>query len=453
MSGTFTRTLRVDVPVDALFRWHERPGAFERLSPPWERVDVVERTGGIRDGDRTVLRVGIGPITRRWVAEHRDYRENERFTDVQVEGPFASWTHTHAFRGIDDRRAELVDTIDWALPRIAAPFASGSVERTLERVFRYRHDTTGADLAAHAAVDALGPRTIVVSGASGLIGEALCAFLTTGGHTVRRLVRREPTAPDEFRWDPAARSIDASVLDGADAVVHLAGASVAKRWTDAHRRRILDSRVDGTATLVDAMREASDRPATFVCASAIGYYGDCGDRPVDESAPHGHGFLADVTRAWEETASHATDVARTAMLRFGVVLSPRGGALGTMLPAFRFGGGGRIGSGRQVMSWVGVDDAVGAIHRALFDDALHGPVNVVAPEPVTNLVFASTLARVLKRPSILPLPAAVARAAFGDMANEMLLAGCRVTPRALRDAGFTFRHPSLEACLRHLLGR
>ena len=258
MSRTFTRTLRVDAPVDALFRWHERPGAFERLAPPWERVEVVERTGGIRDGDRTVLRVGLGPITRRWVAEHRDYRENERFTDVQVEGPLASWTHTHAFRSLDDERAELVDTIDWALPRIAAPIASRSVERTLERVFRYRHDTTRADLAAHTAVDGLGPRTVVVSGASGLIGTALCAFLTTGGHTVRRLVRRAPTAPDEFRWDPAARTIDEAALDGADAVVHLAGASVAKRWTDAHRRRVLDSRVDGTATLVDAMRAVID---------------------------------------------------------------------------------------------------------------------------------------------------------------------------------------------------
>lgn len=453
MSRTFTRTLRVDAPVEALFQWHARPGAFERLVPPWERVDVVERTGGIRDGDRTALRVRIGPIPRRWVAEHRDYRENERFTDVQVDGPFASWTHVHAFRSVDADRAELVDTIDWALPRFAAPFASGAVERTLERVFRYRHDTTRADLATHASVGDRAPRTFLVSGASGLIGEALCAFLTTGGHRVRRLVRRAPSGDGEFRWDPAARTIDAAALDGVDGVVHLAGASVAKRWTDAHKQRILASRVDGTATLVAAMRDAARPPAVFVCASAIGYYGACGDRPVDETAPHGDGFLADVTRAWETTAAPAADRTRLVSTRLGVVLSARGGALRAMLPAFGLGGGGRIGSGRQVMSWVGIDDAIGAIHRALFDESLRGPVNVVAPEPVTNLVFANTLGRVLRRPTVVPFPAPIARTLLGEMADEMLLAGCRVEPRALVDAGYAFRHTALEACLRHVLGR
>jgi uncharacterized protein (TIGR01777 family) len=309
---------------------------------------------------------------------------------------------------------------------------------------------------AHAAYTGA-PLSVVVSGASGLVGSSLLPFLTTGGHRVVPMVRSTRARGDAsgVRWDPAAKVIDRAGLERVDAVVHLAGESIAGgRWTTEKKARIRGSRVDGTRLLCETLAALDAPPRTLVCASAIGFYGDRGGTPLDESSPRGKGFLADVCGEWEAAAAPARAAGiRVVHLRFGVVLTPAGGALQRMLLPFRLGAGGVVGSGEQYMSWIAIDDAVGAIHHALVTPALEGPVNAVAPAAVTNREFTRALGRVLRRPTIVPMPAVIARLAFGEMADELLLASTRVVPRRLGESGFTFREPDLETALAHLLGR
>jgi uncharacterized protein (TIGR01777 family) len=294
---------------------------------------------------------------------------------------------------------------------------------------------------------------ILVTGASGLIGSALVPSLESHGHGIARLTRSEPRAPGEFGWDPMAGALDRGALEGIDAVVHLAGESVAGRWTAAKKRRIRDSRVLGTRLIAEAAAARDPGPAVLVCASAVGYYGARGEEPVMEDGPPGEGFLADVVQEWERAADPARAAGiRVVHVRFGIVQSPRGGALHALLPLFRLGLGGRVGSGRQYLSWVAIDDVVGAIEHALGSRSLSGPANVTAPEPVTNAAYAKTLGRVLGRPAVLPAPAPALRLALGEFAGE-LLSGQRVLPKRLREDGFEFRHPELEGALRHVLGR
>lgn len=298
------------------------------------------------------------------------------------------------------------------------------------------------------------PRRILIAGASGLIGRALRARFEPAGHEVWTLVRRPPSGPREISWDPAAGRLDPAAVDGMDAIVNLAGENIAAgRWTTARRTAILRSRVDATRTLAVALPQLRRKPDVFVSASAVGYYGDRGDELLAENAPIGHGFLPEVCLAWETHAEGAARAGvRTVLLRFGVVLTAAGGALAKMLPVFRAGLGGRVGSGRQWMSWIDLDDAVGAVGHAIADSRCRGAMNVVAPEPVTNAEFTATLARVLRRPAVLPVPAVALRVLFGAMADGTLLASTRAEPRVLRETGFMFRRPSLEAALRHELG-
>jgi uncharacterized protein (TIGR01777 family) len=294
---------------------------------------------------------------------------------------------------------------------------------------------------------------VVIAGASGLIGSALRQALREDGHQVRRLVRRRAALGDEIAWDPARGELDPRALAGTDAVVNLAGESLADgRWTAKRRERILNSRTESTRTLVVTLRHVAPRPAVLLNASAVGYYGERGEEVLSERSVAGTGFLPEVCLAWETTADGAARAGmRAVFLRFGVVLARQGGALAQMLPLFRAGLGGRLGSGRQWMSWISLGDAVGAIRYALFDDRCRGPLNVVAPEPVRNAEFARALGRVLHRPAFLPVPALALRAVFGRMADEALLASTRAVPEKLIETGYTFRAPTLETALRGVL--
>ncbi len=298
------------------------------------------------------------------------------------------------------------------------------------------------------------PLSIVVAGASGLLGQALVAQLRARGHRVRRLVRRAPRQADEIRWNPATGELDPAELAGIDAAVNLAGENIASgRWTAARRERILRSRVDATRTLVAALGRLDGMSPVLVNASAVGVYGDCGDRVVTEASPVGAGFLPGVVRAWEaETEPLARQGGRVVLMRLGVVLTPEGGALAKMLPVFRLGLGGRLGTGRQWLSWITLEDAVAALLHALGTPEMRGPVNVVTREPVTNAEFTFTLAGVLGRPAWLPVPAAALRLIFGEMADATLLASTRASGERLRATGFECRWPWLGPALRHLLG-
>ena len=295
---------------------------------------------------------------------------------------------------------------------------------------------------------------ISITGSSGLIGSALVPFLTAQGHEVGR-VMRSTTGAGAWRWDPGAGHVDAGAVNGKDAVVHLAGETIAAgRWSAARKARIRDSRVHGTRVVAEAVARADPRPKALLCASAMGFYGDRGDERLTEASAPGRGFLSEVSREWEEACAPAREQGvRVVNLRFGIVLSPAGGALAKMLLPFRLGAGGVVGSGKQWWSWVALDDAVGAIRHALVTPGLHGPVNVAGPNPVTNAEFTRTLGRVLARPTLFPVPVFAARLAFGEMADALLLASARVVPERLQQTGCVFHHPELEGALRHLLGR
>ena len=452
----FVRRTRIQAPIGEAFRWHARPGALERLTAPWEPVEMVERTGGIEDGARVVLRMKMGPLSRRWVAEHRDYREGRGFRDVQIEGPFPRWEHTHTFEPDGDDACYLEDRIEYKLPLgVLGRLVGGPmVRKRLNRLFSYRHQVMQQDIAAHTQRE-VRPMRIVTSGSTGLIGSALIPFLTTGGHEVARLVRSQPReGGSEFRWDPDAGQIDPAAFAGVDAVVHLAGENISGRWTEVKKARILESRVAGTRTVAEALAGLSEPPKVLVSSSAVGYYGDRGDEVLTEESSSGSLFLSEVCRQWEAATEPAVAKGiRVVNLRTAPVLSPAGGPLAQLLTPFRLGLGGVVGSGRQYFPWIAIDDLIGAIHHALVTESLSGPLNAAAPHQVTNREFTKTLGRVLGRPTLFPLPAFAARLAFGEVADELLLASQRMEPVRLRASGYGFRFPELEGALRHLLGK
>lgn len=430
----------IPAPVEQVFDWHSRPGALPRLLAPWQPVHIIKAATSLRDG---VTVLGM-PAGRRWVAQHQpdDYVAGRRFADELTSRPFVlplTWRHTHEF--LDDPGGTLmIDTVETSAP-----------DRLLRPMFRYRHDQLAADIATLRWSRDLqaDPLTIAVSGSTGTVGAALVPYLQVLGHRVIRLVRQPTDRVDERHWDPRAPADD--LLADVDAVVHLAGATVAGRFSESHRRAIRESRIEPTRRLVAAAEAAG--VSTFVCASAIGIYGsDRGEETLTEASAPGDDFLADVVRDWEAAAR--SDAMRTVQIRTGIVQSPRGGALAVQLPLFRAGLGGPMGSGGQWNAWIGLDDLLDVYLRAVVDRRVSGPVNAVAPTPVRQREYAHTLASVLRRPGVLPTPAAALRIALGTEGAEALpLASQRVAPEALQQLGHAFRYTELEPMLRHILGR
>jgi uncharacterized protein (TIGR01777 family) len=295
---------------------------------------------------------------------------------------------------------------------------------------------------------------VLVSGATGLVGGAVSEVLSSSGAEVLRLVRRRPTdAAREIMWNPAEGVEDAGKLEGLDAVIHLAGEPIAEgRWTEEKKRRIRESRVDGTRVLAEALAKLERKPRALLSASAVGYYGSRGAEVLTEESSAGDDFLARVCRQWEEAATPAAQAGiRVVLMRFGIILSSKGGALAKMLTPFKLGAGGRLGSGHQYMSWIALDDVAGVIAHLLEKDSLSGPVNTVSPEPVTNREFTKALGEALSRPTLLPVPAFALRLAFGEMADVALLASQRVEPVRLKESGYRFKYPELKDALRHVL--
>jgi len=441
----------VDAPRDEVFAWHSRPGAFNRLSPPWTPLRLVTEATSLKDGRATLALPG----GLRWVAVHQadSYDPPRRFVDTIGGDGLASlpariavrWRHTHEFEDAGDNRTRVIDRVDTPVPGPA-----------LRPIFAYRHRQLADDLAAHreAAQHGLAPTTVAVTGSSGLVGSALTAFLSTGGHRVIRLVRGAAKGSDERQWNPD--DPDPELLAGVDAVVHLAGASIAGRFTDDHRKAVRNSRIGPTRRLAELLARTTVGPAVLISASAIGYYGyDRGDETLAEDSDRGDGFLADVVADWEDATAPAEQAGvRVVRVRTGIVQSPRGGTLRLMRPLFSAGLGGRLSSGRQWLSWIGIDDLVDVYHRALWDAALSGAVNAVAPQPVRNTEYTRTLAQVLHRPAVLPVPPLGPRLLLGGQgARELACASQRVIPGRLSQCGHRFRQPDLDSALRHLLGR
>ena len=328
----------VPFPADEVYAWHTRPGSFERLSPPWQHTRVIERSGDAEHHGSLVFEYGNGPLRGRWTAVHGDAEPGRRFSDRQLHGPFEQWEHTHSFTPQGPGRCLIEDHVEFRLPLGAAGDLFGGLpaRHFLTRLFRFRHERTLADLVRHAG-DAGEPRLRVgVTGAGGMIGRQLTAFLEGGGHSVVRIGRGRPERPGDVLWDPARGKLAAASLEGLDAVVNLAGESIGHRWTAARKRRIIASRRQATELLAGTMAAMTNPPRALLSASAVGYYGGArGARVLTEASPAGFDFLADVCREWEAALAPASAAGiRVAAMRFGVVLSATGGALERMLPAF-----------------------------------------------------------------------------------------------------------------------
>ncbi len=444
-------------PVERVWDWHMRPGALERLMPPWEDARVVGREGGIDDGGTVHLKLRRGPLKVDFKVRHTDFEPGRLFADEQISGPMGSWVHRHEFEPRGGDACLIRDRISYDPPlgAAAAALAGSTLQGEMKRLFRFRNRRLALDLTRHGAYGGP-PLRVAITGAGGFIGAALRHFLTTGGHEVVPVVRRRPDRDlGEVYWDPMERKIEGRRLEGVDALVHLAGESLSRgRWTPAKKKAIWKSRVAGTRVLADTLNSLRDPPRTFVSSSAIGYYGNRGPERLSERSRPGSGFLPDLCREWENQALRATrSGVRVVLLRTGLALSPAGGALGTMLLPFKLGIGGRLGSGRQYVSWIDHDDLVALIFHALVTPALRGPVNATAPHPVTNATFTTKLGHALRRPTLLPVPSLAVRGVFGEMGKALLLDGARVLPEAATRSGFRFDFRGIGESLAFQLGR
>lgn len=427
---------------DRVWDWHARKGAVARLTPPFLPMTPVKQAESLRSGT-TVFSM---PAGLQWEARHlaEQYRVGEQFADQAVNQPIKAvtgWTHTHQFAHATTNdgspATRITDTVEANVPEFA-----------LRSAFAYRQHQLIEDLKFIDSLPETNPLTVAMTGASGLVGSHLSAQLTTAGHSVISLTRSDP-GEDERKWNPDNPAPD--LLKDVDAVVHLAGESIMGRFTEEKKRKIHDSRIGPTRKL--AQLAADSGVKTFVCASAVGYYGtEAGDRPHTESDGPGKGFLAEVCAEWEDAAQ--VDGVRVVNLRTGLALSGAGGLLPVLKASVSAGLGARFGDGDFWMSWVALDDLADIYVRALVDDTLHGPINATAPNPVTNAEMSATLASMLRRPDFIPIPEFGPKILLGaEGAQELALADQHVDPAVAKQTGMSFRYPTLEAALAHELGR
>ena len=438
-----TETHRIAAPRDEVWAWHTRPGAVVRLTPHFLPMQVTRQASSLADGT-TVFSL---PARQRWVARHvySAYREQECFQDTVMNEPFHSatrWVHTHTFADAPGGGTAITDDIATTVPR-----------RLLTRALAYRQRQLIADFEFTRSLPSTGALTgaltVALTGAGGLVGTALSAQLSTLGHRVIALTRSRETISGQRHWDVDSPAPD--LLDGVDAVIHLAGEPIMGRFTEDKKRRIRQSRIEPTARL--AQLAADSGVSTFISASAVGFYGtEAGNYEHTERDSRGAGFLADVCQDWE-AAAHV-DGLRTVNVRTGLALSGAGGLLPLLRLSASLGAGARFGSGDFWMSWVALDDLTDIYIRALVDDSFTGPVNATAPKPVTNAEFSATLTTLLHRPDVLSVPTSGPSLLLGrEGASELALADQRIVPAVLQDRGVSFRYPTLDVALAHELGR
>ena len=466
----FTSTLKVNHSVERLFSWHENPGAYERLTPPFEPVAVKYRKGNI-DGGEVHIKIPFIPLI--WVAKHHSYKKNVQFMEDQASGPFVgplpfwngSWHHEHLFDKVDENTSVLTDDIayDFPMDPFGSIFGGWYTTKRLKQMFAYRRHVTKNDLDAQAKYEGR-PLDIAVTGGSGLVGSGLMPYLTTAGHKVENIVRGRPKK-GQLCWNINKGTI--SSLEGKDAVVHLAGEPINKPlggkipipWTEWKRKEILESRVEGTRLIAEHLASLNKKPKVLVCASAIGYYGDRGEELLSENAEKGSDYFSHVVSEWEAAAKPAIDAGiRVVFLRLAPVMSPLGGALQVLsLPAM-LGSSPPVAGGKQWWSWVSIDDAIGSIYHSIITETLSGAVNVASPNPVRQKEWASTLAKVFwgrlgKLTTLIPIPGFVLKTFLGEFGDVLALSSIKADSSKLIDSGYKFRFNNLEDCFRHLLGK
>jgi uncharacterized protein len=460
----------LDFSSQEVFDYHAASGALKRLIPPWEKISIRRSDESLVPGSEVLLGMKIGPFQQSWLAKHERFEPPRLFSDRQVHGPFASWCHVHHFDELGPERCRITDRIEYKLPFGAVgKLGKGFVESKLRAVFAYRHRITRDDLNFHRALVECDPsnaypKKFAITGSHGMIGSEIVRLLRVLGHSVIRVERvssqpshRSSQAREKdvvsTPWEPGVGFKNPSDLEGLDAFIHLAGKGVTdQRWTSEVKRALWSSRVDSTLVLAKQLSQLSEPPKSFVSASGAGIYGSCGDKLLDESAPIGKDFLGKLAASWEEASSELEKSrSRVAYARMGIVMSPRGGALAKLLPLFRFGLGGRIGSGTQFWNWIDLEDAAAGFVWLALNPTCSGPYNF-ATESLRNRDFTGQIATCLRRPAWFPAPEWGLRLAMGEMADVMLLASSNVSNSKLLASQFRFRHASLAASLSNSLG-
>ena len=450
---------KINAPAADVFRYHQRAAVFQRLLPPWESVKIVDRKGSIENGDTVTIKVPLGPFSTTWIARHEEFLQDSQFADVQVKGLFKSWKHVHSVRKLSPDETSLIETIEFELPfgQIGHQLSYGKIREKLNRLFTYRHAITENDLQHWLQFKPSPKYRVAITGGNGLIGSELAVFLASQGHEVKILSRSGHSkiyGIAGVRWDPANGFIDSTSLGEVDCFIHLAGENIAAgRWTENRMKKLRESRVQVTRFLTNYILNMENPPEVFISASGTGFYGShLGN--ASELTPKGSGFLADLCSEWEY-ASMALENSgiRRVIVRTGLVLSSKGGALRKMLPVFRMGLGGPVGKGTHYWSWIAMDDLLRIYDTLVQNPDMHGIYNAVSAEPVLNRDFSRILGATLGRPAIIPAPEFALKAALGDMAEDALLANQCVLPSRLIDSGFRFDFPDLDLALTHCLGR
>lgn len=457
--NTITSTSHLPVSCEDAFAWHERPGALERMIPPWEHVEMLEKIGTIHNGDKVTTKIKIGPLSFIFSVVHQNYIQNKQFEDTQIKGPFSYWKHTHTFEPIENKKSKIIDHVDYKLPLapLSSVLNSALVEDKLDKLFAYRHRTLINDLYLHSKYSQKKLK-ILVTGASGLVGHELVPFLTSGGHEVVRLSRNSfaGNVPNVVIWDADKGDFkNPEVLDNLDAVVHLAGENIAsKKWSEQRKQELIDSRVLFTKNLCQALVTLKNPPKIFISASGIGIFGSRDyDDILTEESKVGEGFLAELAQGWENaSASLPNSGIRVVHLRFGAIVSSAGGILKKLLTPYKLFMGGPIGSGRQMLPWISMVDVLGLILFSLSNEKVIGPVNAVSPNTVTNEQFSEILAQALDRPNSLRVPEMVVELLFGEMGKEMLLSGQHAKPTKVTQLGFEFLQAHLHDAISYYLG-
>ena len=457
----FSHEAIFNASVEEIWNWYDSPGAFRRIMPEWEGIDPIQ-AGKLVDGDETIFKVSLGPIKRTWLARHHSVKEGVGFSDRMIKGPFGAWNHQHTFESKGESTI-VNDHVEYKLPLHfltgwTAPF---TVKPRMNQMFRYRTDIVMNDLKQIQKTSHLPRQRVLVSGSTGMIGLQLCAFLEAAGHEVHRLIRPSTKLPKDVSsenvvvWNDLSGEIIAGEFENFDSIIHLAGAGIGdKRWSAKRKKLIRDSRVIPTTNLSKIIANLKNPPKSFLCGSAVGYYGNRGTEVLDEKSKSGDDILASICREWEESTRVAKDAGiRVSFLRTGIVISPLGGALAKLLFPAKMGAGGPVGGGKQMQSWISLDDEIYAIHHLMMDESSEGPYNLSAPTPVNQKTFAKTLGKVLRRPAFAPLPGFMIKIMFGEMGQKLVLEGQDVRPNRLLESGFEFTFDDLESCLRNCLGK
>ena len=458
----FTHNAEHQASQKEIWDWYNSPGAFRRIMPEWEGIRPIN-AGALRDGEETIFKVSLGPIKQKWIARHHSVVEGESFADRMMKGPFGAWNHQHKFIPGKDGVTTVSDNVEYKLPlHIFTGWSAGlTVLPRMRQMFHFRSTRVTKDLLRIQATSDKPRQKVLVSGSTGMIGLQLCAFLEAAGHDVYRLMRIPTKLPPDvnsskvIRWDDLSGKILEGDMNGFDTVIHLAGAGIGdKRWSKKRKKLIRDSRVIPTQNLSKVLASLDKPPKALLCASAVGFYGNRGDEVLDEKSSRGDDFLSDICSEWENASQGAKDAGiKVVHLRTGIVVSPLGGALAKLLLPAKMGGGGPIGGGRQMQSWISLDDQIYAIHHLMMTDSSEGPYNLTAPNPVSQKQFAKVLGKVLRRPAFMPLPGFVMRIMFGEMGKKLVLEGQDARPNRLLDSGFEFTYTDIESCFRNCLGR